>query len=156
TLLEYHAPRTLLAGGLLLQNHEVIGRINTGVLPWGTTTGDPEAQRELLAGMKTALELEGGPNGQGVVEALKNGPETVDGDVGEGRLELLRGNLVEAQERQEAALKLDAGSMEAMHWLARAEEKRGEQNAARNLVDKILARDPGNLEALTDEMEFAV
>jgi len=155
TLLEYHAPRTLLADGLLLQNHEVLGRINTGVLPWGTTTSDPEAQRELLAGMKTALDLEDVPNAQRFVDALKNGPETVEGDVGEGRLELLRGNLVQAQEKQEAALKLDAGSMEAMHWLARVEEKRGEKSEARDLVDKILARDPGNLEALTDEMEFA-
>lgn len=160
TLLEYHAPRTLLEGGLLSRNEEVIGRLKTRVLPWGvgdqrTTPSDPEAQRELLAGMKTALDLEDVPNAQRFVDALKNGPETVDGDVGEGRLELLRGNLVEAQEKLEAALKLDAGSMEAMHWLARVEEKRGEKSEARNLVDEILARDPGNLEALTDEMEFA-
>jgi spermidine synthase len=155
TLLEYHAPRTLLAGGLLSQNHELIGRISTGVLPWRSTINDPKAQGELLAGMKTALDLEDVPNAQRFVEALKHGPETVDGDVGEGRLELLRGNLMEAEERQETALTLDAGSMEAMHWLARVEEKRGEKNEARNLVDKILARDPENLEALTDEMEFA-
>ena len=108
TLLEYHAPRTLLEGGLLLRNQEVIGKLNTGVLPWGvgdqrTTTSDPEAQRELLAGVKTALDLQDVQHAQRFVEALKKGPETVDGDIGEGRLELLRGKLLEAQEKLEAA-----------------------------------------------------
>jgi Tfp pilus assembly protein PilF len=79
----------------------------------------------------------------------------VDVDIAEGRLELLRGKLVEAQQKLEAALKLDANSIQAMHWLARVEQKRGEKREARNLVDNILAREPGNLDALTDEMEFA-
>jgi spermidine synthase len=155
TLLEYHAPRTLLEGGLLLRNQEVIGKLNTSVLPWEATTGNAEVQRELLAGMETALDLKDVRNAERFVEALQKEPETVEGDIGQGRLELLRGKLVEAQEKLEAALKLDVGSTEAMHWLARVEEKRGEKSEARNLVDKILAQDPGNLEALTDEMEFA-
>jgi tetratricopeptide (TPR) repeat protein len=125
------------------------------VLPWESTTGDALAQRELLAGMETALDLEDVRNAERFVEALKKEPETVDGDIDQGRLDLLRGRLVQAQEKLEAALKLDVGSTEAMHWLARVEEKRGETSEARNLVDKILARDPGNLVALTDEMEFA-
>lgn len=162
TLLEYHAPRTLLArDDLLSQNRELIGSLKSTVLPWrvggekAAASADPNAQRELLAGVQTALDLQDVEKAQRFVEVLQQEPETVEADLAEGRLEFLTGKLVEAQEKLEAALKLDPNSTDAMHWLARVEQKRGEKSEARNLVDTILAREPGNLDALTDEMEFA-
>jgi tetratricopeptide (TPR) repeat protein len=67
----------------------------------------------------------------------------------------MEGNLTDARTAFEAALRLDPGSAEAMHWLAVAENRNGQTTDARALVDKILERHPDNLVALTDQMEFA-
>jgi spermidine synthase len=153
TLLEYHAPRTLLARDLFTENQAAIARLRRGPLPGNLAASD--VQRSLLAGVETALDLKDEANAQKFVELLQKQPESVAGDIAQGRLDLLRGSLKEARAELQAALKLDANSAEAMHWLGRVDERSGEKNEARDLVDRILAREPGNLEALTDEMEFA-
>jgi spermidine synthase len=153
TLLEYHAPRTLLAKDLFTENQAAIARLRTGPLPASLAPG--KTQPALLAGVQTALDLNDEANAQRFVDALLQQPESVATDIAQGRLDLLRGSWKEARAELEAALRLDPNSTEAMHWLARVEEKSGEKNEARDTVDRILARDPGNLDALTDEMEFA-
>src|SRR5207253_6107111 len=55
----------------------------------------------------------------------------------------------------EAALRLEADSPEAMHWLAVAEHTIGDEASARNRIGQILKAHPRFLPALTDEMQFA-
>jgi tetratricopeptide (TPR) repeat protein len=153
TLLEYHAPQTLLTRGLAEDNLEVITQLRTGPLP--TNLDKSEVARSLEAGVETALDLNDAPNARRFLSALKAQPESVPGNIARGRLALMEGNLTDARTAFEAALRLDPGSAEAMHWLAVAENRNGQTTDARALVDKILERHPDNLVALTDEMEFA-
>jgi tetratricopeptide (TPR) repeat protein len=153
TLLEYHAPQTLLTRGLAEANLEVITQLRTGPLP--TNLDKSELARSLEAGVETALDLNDAQNAQRFLSALKTQPGSVPGNIARGRLALMEGNLTDARTAFEAALRLDPGSAEAMHWLAVAENRNGQTTDARALVDRILERHPDNLVALTDEMEFA-
>jgi spermidine synthase len=153
TLLEYHAPQTLLARDLFAANQEMIAQARTGPLP--TNLENSEAQRALQAGVQTALDLNDTPNAQRFVTALKSHPESVATDIAQGRLALAEGQLAGAKENLEAALRLDPNSADAMQWLAIAESRNGEATKARLLVDEILKNHPDNLAALNDEIEFA-
>jgi spermidine synthase len=153
TQLEYRAPKTLLTRGLAEENREVIAQLRTGPLP--TNLDKSEVQQSLEAGVDTALDLNDVPNAQRFLSAWKSQPESVPGNIALGRLALTEGNIKDAERAFETALKLDAGSVEAMHWLAVAEKRNGQMIDARALVDKILEQHPDNLAALTDEMELA-
>jgi spermidine synthase len=153
TLLEYHAPQTLLARDLFLENQQEIAQLRTGPLPGNLEAA--EVRMALEAGAETALDLRDTANAQRFLTALRSQPETVAGDIAKGRLDLLQGSAKKAKADLQVALKLDGNSVEAMHWLAIAENQNGEKTEARATVDKILEREPGNLTALTDEMEFA-
>jgi tetratricopeptide (TPR) repeat protein len=154
TVLEYHAPETLLARNLIEKNQEAIAALRAGALPGSVQAADVPAT--LLEGARTALDLQDEANARRFVEALQKLPESVGGDIVEGRFDLLNGEAAKAKEKFLAALKLDAGSDEAMSELATAEDRGGEKQEARDVVDRMLQREPGNLEALTQEMEFAV
>ena len=153
TLLEYHAPQTLLTHGLAEANLEVITQLRTGPLP--TNLKKSEVPRSLEAGVETALDLNDAANAQRFLSALKSQPESLLGNIAIGRLALMEGRVTDAKSAFEAALRFDPGSVEAMHWLAVAENRNGQTTDARALVDKILELHPDNLVALTDEMEFA-
>ena len=153
TLLEYHAPRTLLTRDLFAVNQELITQFRTGPLPGNLEPS--EARRALEAGVQTALDLKEAPNAQRFLNALNLQPESVSRDIAEGRLKLMNGDLAEAKCALQAALNLEPDSLEAMHWLAVAENRDGQTDAARALVDKILQQDPHYLPAIGDEMEFA-
>ena len=153
TLLEYHAPQTLLATGLSDENLELITRLRTAPLPPNL---DPsEVQHSLEAGAITALDLKDPNAARMFVTALESQPKSVIRSIVEGRLALMEGDLSHAKSSLEAALQLEPDSPEAMHWLAVAEHKSGEEASARSLVDQILKAHPRYLPALTDEMEFA-
>ncbi len=153
TVLEYHAPQTLLARDLFAANQAMITQLRTAALP--ANLHQAETGRSLEAGVQTALDLNDTANAQRFVSTVKSQPESVAGDIAEGRLALAEGQLADAESDLEGALKLDGGSTEAMHWLAVAESRSGEASQARLLVDKILESQPGNLTALNDEIEFA-
>jgi tetratricopeptide (TPR) repeat protein len=153
TLLEYHAPQTLLARDLFEANQEAIAQLRTGVLP--ANLEPSEVRRALEAGVETALDLNEAANAQRFLNALNSQPESVFRDIAQSRLELMSGAVTNAKAALQAALKLEPSSPEAMHWLAVAENRDGNAVAARALVDKILQQDPRYLPALSDEMEFA-
>jgi len=153
TLLEYHAPQTLLTHGLAEANLEVITQLRTGPLP--TNLKKSEVPRSLEAGVETALDLNDAANAQRFLSALKSQPESLLGNIAIGRLALMEGRVTDAKSAFEAALRFDPGSVEAMHWLAVAENRNGQMTDARALVDKVLEQHADNLVALTDEMELA-
>jgi spermidine synthase len=153
TLLEYHAPQTLLTRDLFEANQEAITQLRTGALP--ANLEPSEVRRALEAGVETALDLKEAANAQRFLNALNSQPESVSRDIAQGRLELTSGTVTNAKSALQAALKLEPNSPEAMHWLAVAENRDGDAVAARALVDKTLQQDPHYLPALSDEMEFA-
>ena len=153
TLLEYHAPQTVLAPGLADANQELITQFRKGPLPANL---DPsEVQRALEGGSLTALDLNDEANVRNFVRALESHPESTPRYIVQGRFALMQGALTDAKSFLEAAIERDPDSPEAMHWLAVAEHRSGDDTSARSRVDEILKRHPRFLPALTDEMEFA-
>ena len=153
TVLEYHAPETLLARQLFAANQEMIAEARAALLP--ANLDSSEASRALEPGIETALDLGDTSNARRFADALKARPESAAGDIARGRLALLEGQLSDAKEDLESALRLDGNSREALHWLALADRQSGEASKARVVVDKALESYPQDLTALDDEVELA-
>jgi spermidine synthase len=153
TLLEYHAPQTVLAAGLSSVNQELIAQLRKGSLPENLEPS--EVPRALEYGALTALDLGDTANAANFLRASESQPESALHLVVQGRLALMQGALSEAKSFLDAARKLDPNSPDAIHWLALAEYRSGEEGAARSRIIDILKRYPRFLPALTDEMDFA-
>jgi spermidine synthase/Tfp pilus assembly protein PilF len=153
TLLEYHAPQTLLTRDLSVANQAKITQLRAGPLP--VNLEPSEVRRALEAGVETALDLKEAPNAQRFLDVLNSQPESASRDIAQGRLDLMNGKLAEAKSSLQSALKLEPNLREALHWMAVAENRDGQAVAARALVDRALEQDPHYLPALSDEMEFA-
>jgi tetratricopeptide (TPR) repeat protein len=153
TLLEYHAPQTLLTSSLFEANQELIAQFREGPLP--TNLEPSEIQRALEGGSLSALDLNDVANARSFLRALEFQPKSVPHYIAQGRFALMQGDLADSKSFLNSALKQDPDSSEVMHWLAVTEHRNGEDASARLLVDQILKRHPRFLPALTDEMEFA-
>lgn len=153
TLLEYHAPQTLLASRLSETNQALIAQFRNAPLP--ANLEPSEAQSALVAGSMTALDLNDAAGARMFVKALETAQKSATGYIAQGRFAMINEDLSSAKSYFETALQMEPGSPEAMHWLAVTEHKRGEDADARSLVAQILKTHPRFLPALTDEMEFA-
>ncbi|PYU16550.1 MAG: hypothetical protein DMG37_02060, partial [Acidobacteria bacterium] len=153
TLLEYHAPQTLLTSGLSDENQGMITQFRAAPLP--TNLEPSEVQRALEAGSITALDLKDSVTARMFLKALESQPDSATRRIAEGRFALMHDDLSRAKSSFEAALRLEADSPEAMHWLAVAEHTIGDEASARNRIGQILKAHPRFLPALTDEMQFA-
>ena len=153
TLLEYHAPRTLLATGLSETNQALIAQFRNAPLP--ANLEPSETQSALEAGSMTALDLKDTSAARMFVKALEAAPISATAYIAEGRFALTNEDLPSAKSDFETALRTESDSPEAMHWLAVTEHKQGDESDARSLVARILKTHPRFLPALTDEMEFA-
>jgi predicted membrane-bound spermidine synthase/Tfp pilus assembly protein PilF len=154
TLLEYHAPQSILVRGMIDRDHELIEELRSGPLP--EKLDATEIQPALEAGVTTALDLNDTPNARRFLGALESQPESAIRSIAQGRLQLIEGALPDAKASLGAALRLDPDSLNAMHWLAVAEHRSGEIDSARSRVGEILKRNPRFLAAIDDEMQFAV
>jgi spermidine synthase len=153
TLLEYHAPETMLMRGLSDANEEFITQFQTGPLPANLELA--EVQRAVDAGAETALDLNDVRHAKSLVGILESQPASAQGYVAQGRFALLQSNLPDAKSFLTKALAIDSGSVKAMHWLAIAEHRSGDDASAQLHVSQILQRHPTFLPALEDEMLFA-
>jgi spermidine synthase len=153
TLLEYHAPQTLLAPGLSGENQEMITGFRAAPLP--TNLEPSELQRAVEAGSMTALDLKDSVAARIFLKALESQPDSATRRIAEGRFALMQDDLSRAKSSFEAALRLEADSPDAMQWLAAAEHKSGDEASARDRIGQILKAHPHFLPALTDEMQFA-
>jgi predicted membrane-bound spermidine synthase/tetratricopeptide (TPR) repeat protein len=154
TLLEYHAPRSLLERSMIDADQKLIAELRSGPLP---DKLDPtEVQRALEAGVSTALDINDVANAKRFLATLASQPESASRYIAQGRLEIIEDALPTAKASLEAALRLDADSLDAMHWLAIAEHRSGEDDSARLRIREILKRNPRFLPAIDDEMQFAI
>src|SRR6266403_1629206 len=95
TLLEYHAPQTILARGLSDANQELITQFRNGPLP--ANLEPSEVQSALEAGAFTALDLSDEAIARSFVRALESQPKTVLHYIVQGRFALMQGALSDAK-----------------------------------------------------------
>jgi tetratricopeptide (TPR) repeat protein len=114
-----------------------------------------EVKRAVDAGAETALDLNDMRHAKSLVGILESQPASAQGYVAQGRFALLQNNLPDAKSFLTKALAVDSGSPQAMHWLAVAEHRSGDDASAQLQVSQILQRHPAFLPALEDEMLFA-
>jgi spermidine synthase len=153
TLLEYHAPRTVLASTLYETNQKLIDEFRAGPLPVNLDSSD--VPRALLAGSVTAIDLGDPVTIDKFFAALESQPDSASKDFAQGLHSLSRGAFADSESLFKSALAKDPASLDAAHWLAVAEHRGGDEASARTQVDEILRRSPNYLPALTDKMEFA-
>ena len=153
TVLEYHAPKTMLMSGLSDANEELIAQFQRTALPPNLEPG--EVRRALEAGTETALDLDDKAKARSLMEALRSQPQSSQNYLAKGRYALLQGNLFNARSLLEEAHNADPYSLQAMHWLAIAEHRGGDDVSAQSLVARMLSHDSSFLPALEDEMLFA-
>ena len=153
TLLEYHAPKTVLSSNLYETNQELINGLRGGPLP--TNLDSSDVPRALLAGSRTAIDLGDPITANKFLGGLESQPDSTPKYIAQGLLALTRGAFTDSRSLFESALRTDPTSLDAMHWLAIAEHRSGDEASARAHIDEILRRDPNCLPALTDKMEFA-
>jgi predicted membrane-bound spermidine synthase/tetratricopeptide (TPR) repeat protein len=153
TLLEYHAPQSLLTHGLTDANEALINSMRAAPLPANLKSSD--VSPTLTTGIATALDVGDTANAQRFLHSLESQPFTAQRYIAQGRLALLEADLTNAKSALKTALKLEPDSLEAKHWLAVTEHRAGDDRAAEGLIDEILKRDPQYLPALQDQLQFA-
>ncbi len=153
TLLEYHAPRSLLASDLIDVDQALIARLHANALP--RLLKPSENRRALAAGLNTALDINDTVKAASFLEALKSEPETPTLNIAKGRLSLARNSLPEARTLFEKAFGLDRGSPEPAYWLAVVERRSGDDAAALSRISQVTQLHPHFLPALEEQMELA-
>ncbi|HET6142493.1 MAG TPA: fused MFS/spermidine synthase [Candidatus Acidoferrales bacterium] len=147
TLLEYHAPLSLLVHGLEDKNREAILREQKNPLP----EDFPEDTRDaaLAASAETSVNQEDGEGAERFLHALDRRPATAAIQNIRGRAALAQADFRTALHAFDSALAIDPHSLEAAWGVAESNRRFGNNQKARQLFQEILVRDPQNLRALT-------
>ncbi len=153
TVLEYQAPRSLLASDLIDVDQKLIAHLRKGPLP--TNLERSEGRRALEAGLATSLDLNDATSAKAFLKVLQSEPESGTHDAAKGRLALLQGAVPEAKVFFEEAVRLNPKSPEVAYWLATTEHRSGDDAAALLGIDQILKSHPNFLPALEDQMKLA-
>ena len=146
TLLEYHAPRSLLVHGLEDRNRREILHAQKNILPEDL----PAELRDetLAAAAATSLNLEDTESADRFLQALENRPVTASIAIVRGRAALAHSNFQTAYRAFDAALAIDPNSIQAAWGLAETDRRFGNNEKARQALAHILERDPKNVPAL--------
>jgi spermidine synthase len=154
TLLEYHAPRSLLVNGLEDKNRDAILREQKNPLP----DDFPREARDaaLAASAATSVNQEDADGAERFLRALDNRPVTPGIATIRGRAALAHSNYQSALRAFDAALAIDPNSLEAAWGLAETNRRFGNNEKARDAFQRILERDPENLRALESLVKLDV
>jgi len=146
TLLEYAAPRALLVRSLEDKNRNAVLLAQKDALPPGLA----EDQRDtaLAAAAAASLNLEDTDGADHFIQALEHRPATTKIAIVRGRTALAHSNFASAYRAFDAALALDSNSIEAAWGRAEVNRRMGNNEAARQQLQRILERDPNHLRAL--------
>jgi len=146
TLLEYHAPRSLLVHGLEDKNRAEILLAQNDTLP----EDFPRDQRDaaLAAAATTSLNLEDTDGADHFLRALENRPVTASIAIARGRAALTHSTFQSAYRSFDAALVIDPNSIQAAWGRAETDRRFGNNEKARQGFQRIIERDPNNLQAL--------
>ena len=153
TLLEYHAPRSLLDTSLSDKNVRMLQQGRTRLLPANLDAA--ESRRVLLGMAETHFALGDNLIMPSLLTALQNEAPNADLEILRGQVALEQNQLDAARGYFERAATLDANSLEAKHWLAVAAHRQNDRQTSEKMIAEILKRDPGFQPALTDRVRFA-
>jgi spermidine synthase len=154
TLLEYHAPRSLLVHGLEDKNRDAILREQRNPLP---EDFPPDARdAALAAAAMTSVNQEDADGADRFLRALDNRPVTARIATIRGRAALAQPNFQSALRAFDAALAIEPNSLEAAWGLAETDRHFGNNEKARQAFQRILALDPENLAALESLVKLDV
>jgi spermidine synthase len=154
TLLEYHAPRSLLVHGLEDKNRDAILVEQKNPLP---EDFPPDARdAALLASAVTSVNQEDPDGADRFQVALDNRPVTARVATISGRAALARSNFQSASRAFDAALAIDPSSLDAAWGLAETDRHFGNNERARQSFQRILERDPVNVRALESLVKLDV
>jgi len=146
TLLEYHAPRSLLVHGLEDKNRDAILLQQKDPLP---VDFPPDARDVALADSAVTSVNQEDPDGaERFLRALDGRPITARIATIRGHAALAQSNFQSAFHSFDAALAIDPNSMEAAWGQAESNRRFGNNEKGRQEFQQILARDPKNLRAL--------
>ncbi len=154
TLLEYHAPRSLLVHGLEDKNRDAILLEQKNPLPEDFPTDARDAA--LVASAATSVNQEDADGAERFVRALDNRPITNRIATIRGRAALAHSNFQSAFRAFDAALAIDPNSLEAAWGRAETDRHFGNNEKARLALQQILERDPGNSRALESLVKLDV
>ena len=146
TLLEYHAPRSLLVHGLEDKNRDAILLQQKNPLPVNFPPDERDAA--LAAAAATSANQEDADGAERFLRALDDRPITARIATVRGRAALAQSNFQSAFRAFDAALAIDPNALEAAWGLAESNRRFGNNEKARQALQQILARDPANLHAL--------
>jgi spermidine synthase len=147
TLLEYHAPRSLLAQNLGESNRSEILRAQNEILP-----GDlpPDLRDATLSAAATgSLNLSDLDGADRFASAVAKGAQTAQSAIARGRVALAHANFEEAKRDFNLALSLEPKSIRAAWGRAEVNRGLGNDEAAREQLLDILKLDPKYLPAMT-------
>jgi tetratricopeptide (TPR) repeat protein len=146
TLLEYHAPRSLLVHGLEDKNRERILREQRNVLPADIPAGLRDAT--LAGAAATSINQDDADGADRFLLALDNGPQPWQIPILRGRAALARANYQTAFRAFDAALAIAPDSTEAQWGLAESNRHFGNNEKARDALQAILARNRNHVPSL--------
>jgi tetratricopeptide (TPR) repeat protein len=154
TLLEYHAPRSLLVHGLEDKNRDAILQEQKNPLPEDFPQNARDAS--LAAAAETSVIQEDGDGAERFLHALDNRPASAAIQIIRGKAALAEANFQTSLHAFDAALVIDPGSLDAAWGVAESNRRFGNNQKARQMFEEILTRDPKNLQALTSlsKLEF--
>jgi len=158
TLLEYRAPRSLLAQGLEDRNRDAILQEQMNPLPDDLSTDRRDAA--LVASAITSIDLEDAKAAARFLRPLENRPVTAAIAIARGRAALADSSFKIALQAFTAALAIDPTSIQAAWGLAETDRKYGYNDKARQEFARILDRDPNNIPSLKSltrlDMDFSL
>lgn len=154
TLLEYHAPQTLLKHSLGDENLKLVASVRPPLPPPELDQRDTEAA--LTSGVMTALDLGDTTNAALFLNSPAFPRDSAAGLLANGRLALAQGDVHRAESELQQAARLDPKSPEPQHWLAVTEHRLGKDEYAQLLINGVLAEYPQFLPALRDKTQFAI
>jgi tetratricopeptide (TPR) repeat protein len=154
TLLEYHAPRSLLVHGLEDQNRDGILLEQKSPLPLDFPADARD--QALAASAVTSVNQEDANGADRFLRALDNRPVTARIATIRGQAALAHSNFQSAFRDFDAALAINPNSLDAAWGLAESNRRFGNNEKARQAFEQILERDPQNLRVLESLAKLAV
>ncbi len=148
TILEYRAPRGMLARNLLGENQRMILSSRRTLLPPNLAGDEPGRPVLGEAAAETLLNRNEEQQAWPFLQALAQQPPSAHLQLLRGRLELSRNRLPEARAAFEGALAMDKLSLDAELGLAEVTRRQARPDEAQKLSQATLARQPNSVAAL--------
>ncbi|HWQ03193.1 MAG TPA: fused MFS/spermidine synthase, partial [Candidatus Nitrosotenuis sp.] len=152
TVLEYRAPRALLAEGLDHKNNQLIWdhRLNPG----SQIVQVEDLRASLIAAAMTLVRLED-RDAEHFLKFLADAPESAELLLARGRWSLHGSRFPDARTNLQRALQLDPNLIDAAYYLGEVARRSADLSTAELMFRQVLARKPEHIDAMRGLMQVA-